>query len=655
MPSSAGGPGRQKSRALRILLVSAALVAVTLGSYWGVLSHPFSILDDDEYVTRNTAVQEGLTSKSAGWAITSTHAANWHPLTWLSHMLDVELFGLDAGRHHAVNLILHAANSVLLFLLLARMTGNLWPSALVSALFAVHPLHVESVAWVAERKNVLSTLLWLLTIRAWVRYAAAPRAGRYLLVVLLFALGLMAKPMLVTLPLTLLLLDWWPLHRFRQGTAGGGGAAGFMTGSVPLVVEKIPLLVLSAISSALTLHAQRAGGALVSLRAIPLRERIPGAILALAGYLWKMLWPGPLSVFYPHDAATRPAWQILGAALLLAALTVAAFWLARRAPYALVGWLWYVGTLIPVIGLVQVGGQAMADRYTYVPLIGIFIAIAWGAADLARARPRLRGVLAAGGAVAVLSLAAATRTQAAFWRSDITLFERAVQATSGNALAHNNLGLALFRAGRTQEAITHYREALRIEPTDSFARRNLAYALLEEGRFAEALDHYNEVLNVLPGDPETQFHMARALQRLGRPAEAIARYTEALRLRPEFEQARNNLANLLAAEGRLDEALIQYRAALAHAPDNPNVRYNLARALLRQGKLHEAGALLEEALRLRPDFPEAHNTLGLIRAREGRPREAAAHFTEALRLRPGYEEARRNLEAARARMKITAS
>jgi Flp pilus assembly protein TadD len=570
-------------------------------------------------------------------------------------MLDVELYGLDAGGHHVTNLLFHVASTLLLFGLLRRTTGQAGPSAFVAALFAIHPLHVESVAWVAERKDVLSTLLWLLTVWAWVRYAAAPRLGRYLLVVLLFALGLMAKPMLVTLPLTLLLLDWWPLRRFRPGEAGGGGATGLVTGLVPLVVEKIPLLVLSAISSALTLHAQRAGGALVSLRSIPLRERIPGAILALAGYLWKMLWPAHLSVFYPHDAAMRPAWQILGAALLLAALTAAAFWLARRAPYALMGWLWYVGTLVPVIGLVQVGGQAMADRYTYVPLIGIFIAIAWGAADLARARPRLRGVLAAGGAVAVLSLAVATRAQAAFWSSDIALFERAVHATSGNALAHNNLGLAFFRDGRTQEAIAHYREALRIEPTDSFARRNLAYALLEEGRFAEALEQYTKLLDLLPGDPETRFHMARALQRLGRPAEAVARYTEALRLKPDFEQARNNLANLLAAEGRLDEAVVQYRAALAHAPDNPNVRYNLARALLRRGELHEAGALLEEALRLKPDFPEAHNTLGLIRAREGRPHEAASHFAEALRLRPGYEEARRNLEALRARMKITAS
>ena len=639
--------------------MGAALAALTLGSFAGLLSHPFSLLDDDVYVTRNPQVQEGLSAASVAWAFTQTHGANWHPLTWLSHMLDVEMFGLRAGRHHAVSLALHTVNVVLLFLLLLRATGALWPSAFTAALFAVHPLHVESVAWVAERKDVLSALFFFLTLWVWIGYTRRPSAGRFVAAAVLFAAGLGSKPMLVTLPFVLLLFDWWPLRRLEKPAGAGAGAtagvgaragaeAGAGAGIRRLVVEKLPLFTLSAVSCIVTMYAQKTGGAIVSLQAIPFQERIAGAFLACARYLGKALWPVRLSVYYPHDAWARPSWMIAGSALLFVALTVAALRLYRRAPFVAVGWLWFTGMLVPVIGLVQVGDQGMADRYTYLPLIGIFIAVAWGTAELVRARPSLRPAVGIAALAVVAAAAVAARAQAARWESDIALFGQAVANTSRNPTARNNLGLALFNAGRTEEAIVQYREGLALEPTDTFARRNLAYALILQGQFAEALDHYALVLEQMPDDPESLFHMGQALQKLGRPEDAIARYTQALRQKPDFGEARNNLANLLLVQGRTEEAVAQYRAGLEASPTNASLRYNLARVLARQGRQDEAAALLQEALRMKPDFAEAHNSLGLIFLRSGRSREAEAHFSEALRLKPDYPEALRNIDAARA-------
>ncbi len=464
---------RRTATAAVIALALAALVAAV---YAPVRHFDFVQLDDPAYVTENPRVLRGLTLDGAAWALTTGHAANWHPVTWLSHMLDVELFGVAAGPHHLTNLLLHAANTLLLFGLLLRMTGALWRSAFVAALFGIHPLHVESVAWVAERKDVLSTLFWLLTTWAYVAYvrARAPRRTvAYVLALLLFAVGLMAKPMLVTLPFTLLLLDWWPLGRWDAATPPRSSLW-------PLVREKIPFFALAAASSVATFVVQQRGGAVSAVGSEPSALRLQNALVSAVAYLRDMVWPAGLTMIYPFPSSI-PAWHVAAACLVVGGVSFAAWRLARSHPFLAVGWLWYLGTLVPVLGLVRVGLQARADRYTYVPLIGVFIALAWGGAALAgRVRLRLPGrpalqsaALAVLAAAVVLALALAARQQVGYWKDNVTLWTRATVLTlhMDEYEAHMSLGATLADQGRTDEALRHFAEAVRLRPDSAEARR----------------------------------------------------------------------------------------------------------------------------------------------------------------------------------------
>ncbi|MBW2541032.1 MAG: tetratricopeptide repeat protein [Deltaproteobacteria bacterium] len=530
---------RARSDARLVIGLCLLLAAATFASYGPLRDAAFVNFDDQEYVYENAHVVSGLTWENVRWAFATTQMGNWNPLTWLSHMLDCELFGLNARGHHLTNLLLHVANTLLLFLILLRATRSHWRSGFVAALFALHPLHVESVAWVSERKDVLSTFFWMLTVGSYLRFVRVPSARSYLPVGLFFALGLMAKPMLVTLPFSLLLLDFWPLRRIeieRSSAAAGTAWRQLLT----LVREKLPLFVLSGIASAIALWAQQGSGAVRSLDAWPLGIRIANAAVVYVEYIAKMFWPTQLAIYYPHPGFP-PVWKLALSVAALVAISLFALRAASRRPALTVGWLWYLGTLLPVIGLVQIGSQAMADRYTYVPLIGLFIALAWAIPESA-VRGRQRQLALGAGAAAVLALfSLLTWQQVGYWRGGIRLFERALEVTQNNSLAHFSLGLALGHEGRFAEALTHHEAALRIDP-------NHEEALYEIGILFE---------------------------RLGRTEDAIRAYSEAIRMHPHHVRARNNLAAIFARAGRLDEAIFQLREALRVDPANQQVRRNL--------------------------------------------------------------------------------
>ncbi len=494
----------------RKLLTALLLLALTWAAYQSVRRYEFVDYDDDRYVTANPRIQQGLNWQNAVWAMTAMEVANWHPLTWLSHMTDCQLYALNPSGHHLTNLLLHLVNVLLLFHVLQLMTRALWPSALVAALFAVHPLNVESVAWIAERKNLLSTLFWLLAMWAYVLYARHKGWRRYLLVLVLFVLGLMSKPMLVTLPCVLLLLDYWPLGRLSG-----------RRDALRLLLEKVPLFILSAASSFITVKAQRMDGAL-DAKVLPLGARISNALVSYLGYIYKMIWPTRLAVLYPHPGETLPRWHAVTAALILIGLTILIVRGSRKYPYLIVGWLWYLGTLVPVIGIVQVGGQAMADRYAYVPLIGLFIIIAWGTRDLTRALTHRSYWLAAAAALVLIALTMTTWRQLRYWQNSITLFEQAIRVTDDNAIAQNNLGAVLVRQGRLDEGLVHLNEAVRLNPSYGTAYDNIAVTLYQQGNIAgqdenrtqEAIDLYRRALELKPNLTEAQQKLDLLLEKM---------------------------------------------------------------------------------------------------------------------------------------------
>ena len=577
----------------RLLLMAALLVGVTLAALAPVVRSGFLSYDDDQYVTSNPHVQRGVSVSSLRWAFTATRAANWHPLTWVSHMLDWRIYGDRAWGHHLTSLILHVASALLLFLVLHAMTGSVGRSGFVAALFAVHPLHVESVAWVAERKDVLGGLLWTLTTAAYVGWVRRPRATRYALVVLAFAAGLAAKPMLVTLPFTLLLLDVWPLARWRDSWQG----------TWRLFREKFPLFVLSAASSAVTLLAQRRGGAIASFSSYPPAIRLENAVVSYVVYLGKTIVPSGLSFFYPHGHEPPPLWQIVGSALLLLAITGAAFRTRARFPYLLVGWLWYLGTLVPVIGLVQVGSQAMADRYTYVPLVGIFVIVAWGCADLASRAGAARWLPAAAGAV-VLALGIVTNVQAGYWQDSLALFGHALEVDQDNYMAHYNLGVELVRRGRIEEALAHYTEALRIRPRFAKTHTSLANIHLNQGKLDEAEREAREAIRLDPNQALAHYCLGGIAVRRGRAQEAVTHYEQALRIDPEDARVHNNLGVTLAGLGRMEEAVSRFEAAVRIKPDDGLARGNLAAGLLSLGRSAEAWQEARRARQLGSPVPE---------------------------------------------------
>ena len=607
-------------------LISLCLALMVLLSFQEVRNNDFINFDDLSYVTDNTHVQGGLGYEGFMWAMTTSHASNWHPLTWLSLMADYELYWLNPAGYHWSNMLFHMANTVLLFLVLNRMTGALWRPVFVAALFAVHPLHVESVAWVAERKDVLSAFFWMLTIGAYVRYVHHPGLPRYLAVLLAFILGLLAKPMLVSLPFVLLLLDYWPLRRFRFGQ---------LSGLSRLIVEKVPLFIFSGVSALVTFLVQKNSEAVASLEFLSVGMRLTNAFVSYAAYVVKAFWPTGLAIFYPHPGAW-PIWQVVWSVLLVVGVTVCAVACIRRYPYCIVGWLWYLGTLIPVIGLVQVGSQSMADRYTYIPLIGLFIVVVWGVADLLRGWRYGRAVGVVAAAAVLSALMAVTWFQVQRWRDSITIFTHALKVTEGNYLAHNNLGMALKKIDRPGQAKGHFRAAINIKPNYAPAYNNLGYLLTREGRTEEGMQFYLKALQIRADNVDVLFNLGETLASQGRIEEAIVSYREALRLKPESSVVHNNLAVALTKKGRLNEAASEYREALRLKPDHAGAHNNLAMVLADQGQLREAITHFREALKLQPDYANAHYNLGLALRRENIFEEATFHFREAVRINPAY-------------------
>jgi tetratricopeptide (TPR) repeat protein len=647
------------TRAIALACLPAALV---LAVYLRTLPYGFNSFDDEHYVGSNPAVSEGLTAESVRWALTTDMDAGWIPATWLSRLLDVSLFGLDAGKHRLVNVLLHAANALLLFLLVRGATGKDPESFLAAALFAVHPLHVESVAWVTERKDVLFAFFWLLSLFAYRRYAARPSASRYALLLLPAVLSLLSKPSAVTLPFALLLLDYWPLCRLRlPGDPGCATPAGLPAAPLrTLLLEKLPLFALAGAVSAVTLVFQARIGAIPSLDDFPFRARVGNAILSYGAYLRKAAWPSDLSIYYPHPGVLLPWGAVAASSLLLLGATALAVRESRRRKWLPVGWFWFLGTLVPVIGLVQAGGKGMGDRCVYVPLMGIYVALSLGLGELAsrlrRPGPAFAGICA----LLVLPLGAAGYVQAGYWKDSAALFARALEVTGDNWVAHAVLGASSQSTGMDREAMAHFRETLRLFPDLPGIRVRIGKIHERMGDPGEAAEMYRDEIRlaerrgtVLAGWGSEDASDAYAglgglLLREGKAGEAEGRFLEALRIRPGNADARNGYGILLADLGRVDEAIGQYRAALRADPRHADARYNLGVALSATGNPAEAEAELEASLRIAPDNPEAQNNLGALLARRGDYEGAAARFREALRLRPGYEGARRNLERATA-------
>ena len=664
------------------------LVVAVLLVFGQTLRHQFVNYDDDQYFFSNPHVQAGLTPADTAWAFQTTYASNWHPLTWLSFMLDVELFGTGPAGPHLTNVLLHAANTVLLFLLLRRLTGAYWRSVVVAALFGLHPLHVESVAWVAERKDVLSGLFFMLTLLMYVGYVQKAESGmpagktsniqhptsnvqwRYWAAVFFFALGLMSKPMLVTVPFVLLLLDYWPLERFT--------IYDLRFTIRRLAWEKVPFFVLSTASCVVTVLAQQK--VVATIEWLPMPLRIGNALVTYITYLGQMVYPTGLAVFYPHPVENLPAWKIELGLVLVCGISVAVLAWWRKHPYLLVGWLWYLGTLVPVIGLMQVGEQARADRYTYLSLIGVFVMLAWGAGETFERWRYRRQVLGAGGFIVAAVLMVCASIQTSHWRNSESLWKHTLACTSGNYVGHNNLGLALAMQGRPAEAIGHFQKAVEIKPDYAEAHNNMALLLAERGRSVEARRHFQIALALEPGyaDAHNNFGLLLAAQgksaeamaqfqkaldlkgnsaeahnnlgllliSLGRPAEAIRHYEQALELKPGYAEAHNNLGLALAAEDRPDEAIGHWEQALRTRPDDAEAHRNLGLALAAEGRFSEAIGHWEQALRIKPDDAEAHYNLGVALVQLGRVREAIGHWEQALRIKPDYAEAHYNLGVA---------
>jgi tetratricopeptide (TPR) repeat protein len=606
-------PTHDKRLALKVGL---ALAAVTFATYLPVWQHDFINYDDPDYVTRNPMVQHGLTWPGLVWAFGQLHgeATYWHPLTWVSHMVDCQLFGLNPGAHHLVNVLFHTINVVLLFVALRRLTGGLWRSALVAALFAWHPLQVDTVAWVAERKNVLSACFWMLTLLAYARYVERPGWGRYGLVLLCFALGLMAKPVLVTLPCVLLLLDFWPLGRFQnirltQAEAAAETAVPVRNSQSPirnaslrLILEKLPLFALAAASCVVTLLAHRGLGMGQPGAGLALGVRVENALVSYARYVGKTLWPVDLTIVQLHPGVW-PAWKVNAAILLLVAVSALVWVQRRRAPYSVVGWLWFLGVLFPFIGVIQVGVQAMAERFVYLPVIGLFITIVWSAAALTAQWQGRQVLQSALGAILAASCVVLTSHQLRHWRNSVTLFTQAVAVDPKNFIAHNNLALALGLEGKWDEALRHAQESVRHNPNTAEPHNLAGMILDQQQKPAEAIEHYRAAVRLRPNWELAQLNLARDLARLGKFPEAIEHYFMAVRLAPREALARAELAQLLAAEQRTAEAIAQYRAALQVWPDWPETLNNLAwllathpRAEFRNGP--EAVRLAERACEL---------------------------------------------------------
>lgn len=587
-------------------LLCLLLFAIVATAYYPAIQNGFVNYDDNDYVTENKFVQNGLSSDGIAWAFRSTAASNWHPLTWISHMTDCQLFGLNPVGHHLTSVIFHATNTVLLFLLLRGMTASAWASFVVALLFGIHPLRVESVAWVAERKDVLSTFFWLLTISAYVKYTRTtkhqtPKAKVWYACTLTFlALGLLSKPMLVTTPFLLLLLDCWPLNRWLPKKTSA------------LVLEKIPMLALAIATSVITYSVQQSAGAVS--QTLPLMARIQNAIVSYCRYLGKTFWPDDLCVCYPHPDFW-PLYAVILCALTLITVTAFVTTQLRQRPYLFVGWFWYLGTLVPVIGIVQVGQQAMADRYTYFPTIGILLIVVFGIREFAmkqslKCYPALFTISTA----IVLVFVILTHQQISHWKNSECLFRRGIDVTKNNSLAHGGLARALVDLGKIDQAIMHYREALRLRPYDTIALNGLGNLLAQKGLFDEALGHFQAALKLKPYDPTALNNVGISLARKGQIDEAIGYLEQATQLKPDYVEAHNNLGGVLGAKGRFDEAINHFELSLKFNPNNAEGHNNLGLALIQKRRLSEAILHFQEAVRLKPSYAKAQKNLSMALA-----------------------------------------
>jgi tetratricopeptide (TPR) repeat protein len=609
------------------------LAAIIWGVFGQTLGHEFVNFDDDLYVYENPVVQKGLTWEGFRWALTYGYIGHWHPLTWISHMLDCRFYGLSPGGHHLTNVLLHTATAVLLFLVLRRMTGFLWRSAFVAAVFAIHPLRVESVAWVAERKDVLSAFFFMLTLGAYVRYvqrrskvegresrarvvpALDPLVRRseakmarlwtldYGLVVLFFALGLLSKNMLVTLPFVLLLLDFWPLGRV---TSGEWRVASILR----LVWEKIPLLVLTVGSCVATALVPEK----LTADTLPFGLRMENAVVSCVTYLWQMIHPSGLACVYPNPANYLPFWQVAGAVGLLLAISGAVWAFRQTRPWLMVGWLWYLGMMVPVIGMVQISYYAHADRYTYLPQIGLYLLLTWAAADLCAGWRHRRVVLGGGATVILVALIFCARVQTSCWRNSESLWTHTLACTSDNFIAHNNLGIALIPKDQVDEAIVHYQKALQIKPDYAEAHNNLGNALLKKGSVDEAITQYQKALQINPNYAEAHHNLGSALLQKGSVDEAIVHYQKALQINSGFAEAHVNLGNALLQKGSVDEAIVHCQTALQIKPGFAEAHVNLGNALRQKGSVDEAIVHYQKALQIKPDYVEVLNNLAWLLA-----------------------------------------
>ena len=709
------------------VLVCLMLFLIAGFVFLPALSNGFVHFDDDIYIFENLHVQKGFTWAGLHWAFRTVVGGFWHPLTWLSIMLDRQLFGLHAAGHHLTSLLLHGVNTVLVFLVLHKMTDALWRSAFAAALFALHPLHVESVVWAAERKDVLSAFFFLLTLTAYSEYATSagrqgaqgngPRMARnepptskiepptsnegtgseatgskfdvrysrfklrlfwYTSSLLFFICGLMSKTMVVTVPLILLLLDFWPLRRFEPSVLKSG-RPDFRR----LLLEKAPFVAAALACACITVLAQHKTGALRSVERFPIFDRLANAAFSCVNYLAQTAWPRGLAVYYPYPRAF-PMWRVAGAVASLLVTTVLVLRAAQSRPYLALGWFWYLIMLAPVIGLIQVGGQAHADRYTYLPLVGVFVMVAWGANDLTKRLPGRAAFLGSGAAAVLIPCFVLGRVQIGYWNDSERLFRHALAVTKDNDLAHNNLGVTLAAKRQFEEAVTHLLEAIRLAPREASPRLSLAEVLVAEGRTNDARAQFEAALALLPTDSVAHEHFGKFLAKFGHQEEATAHFREALRLNPGSAHAHCTLGIALVNQERLDEAIGQFREALRLEPDYVAARNNLGATLGRKGQLDEAISQMEEvvklvpaeaaphcnlgdalaakglldeaileyqeALRLAPRDPGAHGHFGDVLLRKKRFEEAIAQYQEALQLKPDYTDARDHLKAAEARL-----
>ncbi|MGO9018914.1 MAG: tetratricopeptide repeat protein [Syntrophobacteraceae bacterium] len=621
----------------RIPLIYFLLTAAAFIAFWQLNRCDFINYDDATYVNENIHIQHGITMEAIRWAFTTGYASNWHPLTWMSHMLDVQLFGLNPRWHHLTNLLFHIANTLLLFFVFHRMTNAPWKSAFVAALFALHPLHVESVAWVAERKDVLSTFFWMLTMAAYISYVAHPRLKSYLAVLIFFALGLMAKPTLVTLPFALLLLDYWPLGRLdeskriaSQGVAPSSVPSPQSSVLLSLLLEKLPHFVLAALSCIVTYIAQQKGGSITSNDVLPLGVRIANALVSYVIYIEKTVWPHGLAIFYPHPWSL-PLWQVFGAALLLIALTSVTIWKAKTYPFLPFGWLWFGGTLVPVIGIVQVGSQAMADRYTYIPLIGLFVMAAWGVPQLLQKWRYRKEALYVSSLLVLISVFMVTWTQTGYWRDSITLFDHALKVTTNNYIAHINRGVVYTKLGNYEQAIADFDKTVEINPqmAEAYFNRGVCYSKL--GSHEQAIADFDKALEINPKYARAFHDRGLAYSRLGNQRKAIVDFNMAIEINPEFAESYYDRGFAYSQLGDHLKAIENYNRAVEIDPKYADAFNNLGITYAMLGNQSRAIENYSRAIDVNPDFVKAYLNRGLAFAALGKEGPAVEDLKTAAR------------------------